>query len=139
VRKRLKSIVLGALGFLILSVPAFAHHGNAAYDQAKMVAVKGMVTEWIWANPHCWLKFDVKDDQGNVTHWVAETSNPPDMSNRGWTKQTFKAGDEVTVTMLTVKNGQPIGRVRQVVLSNGQALTNEGGLNQKPPESAPKP
>jgi len=110
------------VGLLIASAPLFAHHGNAAFDTAKTVTVKATVTEWFWANPHCFLKFDAADEKGNVVHWVAETSNPPDMINRGWSKRSFKPGDKVTVTMMTVKNGQPIGRIRQVVLGNGQIL-----------------
>jgi hypothetical protein len=123
------------IGLLVVSVPLFAHHGNAVFDETKYLTVKGTVTEWFWANPHCFLKFDVKDDSGQVVHWIAETSNPPDMINRGWSKQIFKPGDEVTVTMLTVKNHQPVGRVRQVVLPNGRILANEGGLNPKLPNT----
>lgn len=111
-----------AMGSLIGSVPLFAHHGNAAFDVGKRVTVKGTVTEWVWANPHCWLKFDVKDDKGNVAHWVAETNNAPDMIERGWSKNTFKPGDEVTVTVEPVKSGNPVGRVVGVVLANGQTL-----------------
>jgi hypothetical protein len=107
---------------LIVSVPAFAHHGNAAFDAGKRVTLKGTVTEWVWANPHCWLKFDVKDDKGNVAHWVAETNNAPDMIERGWSMRSFKTGDEVTVTVEPVKNGNPVGRVLEVVLPNGQTL-----------------
>ena len=107
---------------LILSVPLFAHHGNAALDVGKRVTVKGTVTEWLWANPHCWLKFDAKDDNGNVAHWVAETNNAPDMIEKGWSKHTFNVGDEVTVTLEPVKNGKPVGKVLEVVLPNGQTL-----------------
>jgi hypothetical protein len=118
-----KFLVIFALaGSLIGSVPMFAHHGNAAFDVGKRVTVKGTVTEWVWANPHCWLKFDVKDDKGNVAHWVAETNNAPDMIERGWSKYTFKPGDEVTVTVEPVKSGNPVGRVVGVVLGNGQTL-----------------
>src|ERR1700753_1457586 len=60
-----------------------AHHGSAIYDESKAVAVKGVVTDWVWANPHCLLEFDVKDDKGNSVHWTAEVSNPPDMVARG--------------------------------------------------------
>jgi uncharacterized protein DUF6152 len=111
-----------AIASLILSIPLFAHHGNAAFDVGKKVTVKGTVTEWVWANPHCWLKFDVKDDKGNVVHWVAETNNAPDMIERGWSMHSFKPGDEVTVTVEPVKNGNPVGRVLAVVLPNGQTL-----------------
>jgi hypothetical protein len=103
-----------------VSVPVFAHHGAAAYDTAKKITVKGTVTEWFWANPHCFLKFDAKDDKGNVIHWATETSNPADMVNLGWSKQSFKPGDEITVTFTPVKNGAPVGRLEQVVLADGQ-------------------
>jgi|SRR5579884_3446379 len=128
----IKSAFLLALLFTALP-PIFAHHGNAVFDESKYISAKGTVTEWIWANPHCFLKFDVKDDKGNVSHWVAETSNPPDMLNRGWSKQMFNLGDQVTVIMLPVKNGQPRGRIRAVVLANGKTLSNEGGINPSMP------
>jgi uncharacterized protein DUF6152 len=119
-----KFLAVSALMFsaLIFSGPLFAHHGNAAFDAGKKVTLKGTVTEWVWANPHCWLKFDVKDDSGNPVHWVAETNNAPDMIERGWSKHSFKPGDEITVTVEPVKNGNPVGRVLEVVLPNGQTL-----------------
>ena len=107
---------------LIFSVPLFAHHGNAALDNTKKVTLKGTVTEWLWANPHCWLKFDVKDDNSTVVNWVVETNNAADMIEKGWTKQTFKVGDEVAVTFNPSKNGRPVGRAVSVVLPNGQTL-----------------
>lgn len=110
------------LGLLITAAPVFAHHGNSNFDIDKKLTLKATVTEWVWANPHCWLKFDATDDKNTVIHWIAETSNPADMTNLGWSKQVFKPGDHVTVTLQPVKNGQPIGRVMQVVLANGQTL-----------------
>jgi len=121
VRNKFPATIL--LAVLTISVPALAHHGAAAYDTTKRITAKATVTEWIWANPHCFLKFDAKDDKGNVVHWAVEGSNPADMVNLGWSKQTFKAGDEVTVTFMPVKNGQPIGRIEKVVLANGQTLS----------------
>jgi hypothetical protein len=116
-------LMIGALaGCLLGSVPVWAHHGNAAFDVGKKVTMKGTVTEWLWATPHCWLKFDVKDASGPVAHWVAETNNAPDMIERGWSMRSFKLGDEVTVTVEPVKNGKPVGRVLEVVLPNGQTL-----------------
>jgi len=119
VRNKLATIFFG---LLTVSVPLFAHHGAAAYDTTKKITLKATVTEWFWANPHCFLKFDAKDDKGNVVHSAVEASNPADMVNLGWSKQTFKPGDEVTVTFEPVKNGQPIGRIEQVMLASGQVL-----------------
>ena len=56
--------------------------------------MEGTVTEWVWSNPHCFLKFDVKEKDGTVRHWTVETSNPPDMVNRGWSRRSFKGGDK---------------------------------------------
>src|SRR5678816_2999634 len=106
-------------GLLIASRPVAAHHGAAAFenDPAKRLVLKGIVTQWIWANPHTFLQFDVKGDDGQVVHWVVEASNPPDMQNRGWTNRSFKAGDEVTVTVRPVKSGRPVGSIIQVPVS----------------------
>jgi hypothetical protein len=124
VRNWLVVVLLVVVAFMVPSVLLFAHHGTASFDTEKKLTLKGTVTEWFWANPHCFVKFDAQDEKGNVVHWVVETSNPSDMSNLGWTKQTFKPGDQVTVTFQPVKNGKPIGRVMQVVLANGQVLNS---------------
>jgi hypothetical protein len=119
----MKTLVVWALfAVLLVSVPLFAHHGNAAFDVGKKLTMKGTVTQWVWANPHCWLKFDVKDDSGKAVNWVAETSNAADMVERGWSKQLFKPGDQVSVTLEPVKNGKPVGRVLTVLLPNGQTM-----------------
>src|SRR5712692_7940439 len=93
---------------LMVPVQLMAHHGNAAFDVGKEITLKGTVTDWFWANPHCILQFDVKGADGQpVEHWVTETSNPPDMIATGWTKTSFKSGDQVTVTAQPVKSGKP--------------------------------
>lgn len=133
-KRAFKFISLLSLGVLS-SVSLFAHHGSSAFDTGKRLTLAGTVTEWFWANPHCFLKFDVKDDKGEVVHWVAETSNPPDMANLGWTKQSFKPGDEVTVVVEPVKNGRPAGRVLQVAFSDGRILHATG----RPPDATTNP
>ena len=133
----MKHIIFGALlavvGLLPVSVPLFAHHGAASLDTTKELKLKGTVTDWIWANPHCFLKFDAKDDTDTVRNWAVEVSNPTDMTKRGWARTSFKAGDEVTVTVQPVKGGAPVGRIRSVVLANGQTLGTGG------PAPAPAP
>ena len=120
------------VSLLIAAVPLLAHHGNAAFDSSKKLTLKGTVTEWVWANPHCWLKFDVKDDKGEVIHWLAEETNPPGLINSGWYKDSLKVGDEVTVILIPTKNGRPLGRVDRVILANGKVLRyfGEGGAGQ---------
>jgi hypothetical protein len=121
VGNKLTTIFVAVIGLLAVSVPLFAHHGNAAYDVSKVITVKGTVTEWFWANPHCFLKFDAQDEKGEVQHWVVEANNVPSMSNAGWAKSSFKPGDEVTVTMTPARNGRTVGRFsgRNSVVLNG--------------------
>jgi uncharacterized protein DUF6152 len=110
------------LAISIFSAPLAAHHGYAAYETDKKVTIKGTVTDWRWSNPHCVLQLDVKDDSGNVAHWVAETENPAAMARNGWTKESLKVGDEITLSAVPVKNGRPVGRIIEISLSNGQKL-----------------
>ena len=131
-KRRMATILLAGAALVGAAAPLAAHHGNAAYDTSKKMTMKATVTEWFWANPHCWLKFDVKDDKGSVTHWVAEASNPADMVNRGWAKDSFKVGDEVTVTMIGAKNGSPIGRLDKVVTPSGLVLSMQVPGDQNP-------
>lgn len=121
-KDRFFGIFLATAGLLAVSVPLLAHHGAASFDPDKELTLKGTVTEWIWANPHCFLKFDAEDDTGTVRNWAVETQNPTDMTRRGWARTTFRAGDEITVTLQPVKSGAPVGRVRSVVLPNGETL-----------------
>jgi hypothetical protein len=125
-----KLLVVFALiaGLLMVTGPLLAHHGAAAFenDPAKRLTLKGTVVEWFWANPHCFLQFDVKGEDGKPVRWVTETSNPPDMINRGWSIRSFKAGDEVTVVVRPVKSGKPVGSVISVTKADGTILTASG-------------
>jgi hypothetical protein len=121
-RKRAISVFAVAIGFLSASMPLLAHHGSAVFDTSKTLTMKGSVTEWDWSNPHCLLQFDVKNESGQVVHWIAETQNPAKMVNAGWRKVSFKPGDEVTITLVPARNGQPFGQINLVVLPNGETL-----------------
>jgi Family of unknown function (DUF6152) len=125
--KRDISVFALAVGLLSVSMPLFAHHGTAVFDTSKTLTMKGSVTEWDWSNPHCLLQFDVKNDGGQVVHWIAETQNPGNMVYAGWGKTSFKPGDEVTVSLFPAKNGKPFGRITQVVLPSGKTL-NAGAV-----------
>ncbi len=118
--------VAAAVCLLALSTPLLAHHGAASFDTSKKLTLKGTVVEWFWANPHCFLRFDVKDENGQTVQWVVEAQSGPNILPLGYTKQTFKPGDEVTVTLTPVRNGKPLGRIIYVVLANGKKLGSMG-------------
>jgi hypothetical protein len=115
-------ILSGVFALMAVAVPLFAHHGNAAYEDKKM-NLKGTVTAWIWTNPHVFLKIDVKDDQGNITHWTGELVAPSNIINFGFTPDTFKPGDEVTmVTTNVARNGAPVARLSAIILADGKIM-----------------
>lgn len=140
---RNKSAILFLIfGFSIISSPVFAHHGNAAYDYEKTITIKGVVTEWIFANPHSLVKVDVTDDKGSVQHWVLE-GNAASISDVGWHKTTLKPGDVLSFELMPPKNGALIGRIRRILKPDGTVLADAhlpSTLNDvAPPKAAPKP
>jgi hypothetical protein len=121
--------VLG-LGLLtMVSGPALAHHGNAAYADTVTEFKQATVTQVAWANPHALINFDAKDAKGQVVHMVVETAAPQALRLIGWTKTSLVPGDVVTVRMYVAKNGNPAGRLNKIVLADGTELhdTQLGG------------
>ena len=131
------------IGFSMTTRPLSAHHGGAAYDTEKRITLKGTVVQWIWANPHCVLQLDVADDGGQVVHWGIESENPSALIKLGWTRQSLKAGDQISVTVMPVKNGKPIGRIQDIVLADGQKLQGPrlvgGGILGETPKTEDSP
>src|SRR5579884_4153621 len=105
-----------------VSVPLFAHHGSASFATDKKVTLTGTVTRWLYASPHMLLMLDVKGENGEVTHWVLESQSPAVMYPSGYRKDSFKPGDEVTVTAAQAKNGKPVGRIVEAITANGTKL-----------------
>jgi|SRR5580692_8620459 hypothetical protein len=117
------SFILAAV-ILLAGSPLLAHHGTGvAYQQDKTVTLQGTVTDWIWANPHCAILFDVTDEQGNVAHWGAELGNPHQLSAVGFSKDVMKVGDKVTVVGHPSRNGAPRLQFDHVLLPDGHTLT----------------
>ena len=107
---------------LLVSVPLFAHHGSASYASDKKVTLKGTVTKWLYASPHLLLMLDVKGENGEVAHWVLESQSPTVMYPSGYRKDSFKPGDEVTVTASQARDGKPVGRIIEATTANGTLL-----------------
>ena len=122
-----------SVGFLLVSIPMLAHHGtNISYDHDKPVTLKGTVTEFVFSNPHAQIYFDVKEDSGKVTQWGGELNSPFNLKRDGWTKNTFKAGDQVTVTVFPSKAGAKVGvvdRAKPVVVNGKELPRGRGGVD----------
>ena len=87
-----------AAACVLLAVPAFAHHGTgASYDQKKVVKMEGVVTEFMWRNPHSSLFLQGKDDAGKPVNFSIEMYSPGQMVKQGYTRTVFKTGDKVSI------------------------------------------
>jgi len=138
-KSKLVASVTLVVGVFLMVVPLFAHHGTGvAYDVDHEVTLKGVVTEWIWANPHCGILFDVTDDKGNVVHWGAELGNPHALSETGLSRDILKPGDKITVVGHPSRSGAPRLQLDRFTLADGRVLPeravkgNGAKLNDEP-------
>lgn len=108
--------------FLAASVPAFAHHAWHGYDMANLTTVKGTVTQFDWGNPHVWISFEARDDQGNIEKWAGGGPSPSRMAGTGWSKETLKPGDQITAVGHRISDGTNSIRLVKVVVPDGREL-----------------
>jgi len=127
VENKLLSLLVVAGGLLIIPGPLFGHHGLAAYDMANSETVKGIVAEFAFINPHAAIHLDVKDDKGNIEKWLVEADSPNNLARAGWTRNSIKPGEQITVIGNRAKGGSKLLRLQKVVFSNGHELKPREG------------
>jgi len=111
-------VVVAAVALVMGGRAVSAHHSFAAeFDAAKPFKMTGTVTKVEWQNPHTFFYIDVTDEKGKVTNWAMEMGSPNGLSRNGWTRNTMKAGDKVTVEGSLAKDGSPVGNARAVTLA----------------------
>ncbi|HUK36075.1 MAG TPA: DUF6152 family protein [Vicinamibacterales bacterium] len=114
---------LAALAMIAAAAPVMAHHSFAAeFDASKPVKLTGTVTKIEWMNPHAYFYIDVKDSSGKVDSWGLEMGSPNGLMRQGWTRNSLKVGDEVTVEGSMAKDGSKIANARTVTLASGTRL-----------------
>lgn len=112
-------------GSLAISGPAFAHHNVVSVYERKSITVKGTVTGYEWSNPHSIISVAVTDEHGTVEEWHAEILPPAEMTRAGWTKESVKLGDEVTLTGRPGKHAQRIMWLEYLVTADGKKLSRK--------------
>jgi hypothetical protein len=124
-----RSLYVLALGLaLLLNLgQASAHHGSANYDMSKSVSVKGTVTQFDFMNPHSAIHLEAKDDKGNAEPWLIEADSPNNLARAGWTRDSLKPGEQITIVGNRLKDGSKVMRLQKVILSDGKELKPREG------------
>ena len=125
---------------LTVGYAAAAHHSFAAeFDAEKPVTLKGIVVKWEMMNPHGWITLDVTGPGGDKVRWMVETSNPNGLMRLGWTKNSLKPGDPITIEAYRAKDGSNTANAARVTLADGRNVFAGSSLTpQATPNAAPQ-
>src|SRR5437868_7864295 len=135
--KAMRAMILAAGLLTVAALPVAAHHSFAAeYDSTKPITLHGAVVRVEWTNPHARFYVEVKESNGSATTWNLELASPNVLVRQGWTRNSLKIGDEITVTGSMAKDGSKMANARNVTLATGKRVFagSAGG-----PESEPAP
>ena len=139
-----RSFAVLAVGAIATMLPVYGHHGTGvSYDASHPITMKGVVTEFHYANPHPQLYFDVTDEKGNVVHWGGEFyPNPAQLIQGGWGKRRSEAalpvGMHITITVSPSRAGTPVGAVLKLLNDQGEVVMGvAGGVPGQPPPPEP--
>jgi hypothetical protein len=108
---------------LMSAMPAVAHHSFSAFNTDVEKTITGTVNRFEWTNPHTWVWVDVTDGKGAVVTWGVEGMSPNYLARRGWSKNTFKPGDKVTLTIRPMRDGSAGGMFVRGILADGKPVT----------------
>jgi hypothetical protein len=118
------------IGFILIGlgafiVPALAHHSAAAeYDIKSQVTLQGTITKVEWLNPHVRFYMDVKGADGKVVNWEIESGGPGAFLRAGFTRNTLKVGDPITVKAYPAKDGENLGDATDIILADGRKMNS---------------
>ena len=102
---------------------ARAHHSFAVYfDAGKSVTITGKVTAFRFTNPHGTIVLEGTDGQGPAREWRAETNAPVVLQRRGWTRDSVKPGETITIQGWPSRDGKPYIRLQRATHADGRLV-----------------
>jgi hypothetical protein len=121
----MKAITRLALSAVLLlgGGTALAHHSFAVFFWPdKMVTITGKVTEFQFRNPHGEITIEAKTEKGQPEIWQVETNSPGVLRRRGWSKDSLKAGEMVTIEGWAARDGKHYVRLRKATRADGTVI-----------------
>jgi DNA/RNA endonuclease YhcR with UshA esterase domain len=132
-KSRTAFLAAGILALACAGQVSQAHHSFAAeFDAASKIKLTGTVTKLQWRNPHTYFFVDIADEKGVVHNWAFELGSPNVLMRRGWTNESLKAGDTVTVEGARARDGSYKANANSVVLASGKRLFNGTAAEETP-------
>ena len=122
-KNRLPCILAATFGLILISDRVFAHHSDSVFDQDRLVTVTGTVTKFVFANPHTQIYMNVTDEQGNTTEWIVTGGALGSMRRVGWTYNTIKLGEILTISGFKYWDQRPIMIHVKLTRANGDEIT----------------
>jgi hypothetical protein len=111
---------------LIICETAAAHHSFASFDATRQITFTGTVTQFQWTNPHVYIEMDTKDEDGAARRWLIECANTTILNRVGWKWNMIKTGDQISVIVAPLRNGDPAALLKRVRLADGSEYDNGG-------------
>jgi Family of unknown function (DUF6152) len=115
----------------LASLAAQAHHSFAMFDNEKEQVIEGTVKEFQWTNPHIWIQVNVTAADGKVTEYSVEGASPVGLRRQGWTRESVRPGDRISITLHPMKDGSPGGSFMRGTV-NGAPLGNPPPTGARP-------
>ncbi|MDA0804800.1 MAG: DUF6152 family protein [Proteobacteria bacterium] len=132
-RSFLPLFLLLALSLLATALPLSAHHASGPfYDSDKPIEIEGVVTRFVFRNPHAALFLDVTDDSGETAEWQVELTAPVMLRRVGWTPDLLPVGMIVRVAGPSARAEGAKGLLgRKLTRADGSPIL-KGGSTQEP-------
>jgi hypothetical protein len=125
--------MLRRLAIFLVVIPALAHHSYTVFDATKQVTLTGTIKEFQWTNPHTFTWIDVPNPAGGADTWGIEGMSPNYLGRRGWSKNTLKPGDKVSIVINPLKDGSKGGTFLRCMLADGTVMVMFANAPQENP------
>jgi Family of unknown function (DUF6152) len=113
--------IVFAIGTLLTASPSLAHHSGVMFDQERRITLSGMVKQFQWTNPHCWIQV-IADGADPKTEWSVQMGAPTELFRGGWRRGTLKAGDRIRVVIHPARGDVKAGMFVSATRSSGEPL-----------------